>query len=1036
MSENSLEDDIELLESYILDSDVPQPKASPPVIDLTIESDEERPQNSSSFFPAPSRPPPPPPPPINDSDSDDDIVILSESTVQSPAYQYLTHGNSSVPSGQYIPPQPLRNHVEAVLNTLAFRERQLMRSMEARTAARDGLQKRLAALKEVRDKARIHGTLSSDLVKLILREKQVFEAAVSSLKQLEKEIQSIRGSISFVKANPQSVLDRIEKSRAQLYRNSHSNDSSDMFVNKTELPPFRDYNSLPKTEFSQFPNTHAAVNPPFPQLLPRPAGMPFPDDLEDVLNDISKLIDNIKPSEETVDDLSLPVTPPEFNITLLKHQRLGLEWLLKMECEAVCKGGILADDMGLGKTVQAMSIILANKGPQERKTTLIIGPVALLRQWKSEFETKIRQKDKLLLFMYHADDKVKLFAHLARYDIVLTSYGTLSLEYKKHFAEFIKECQNSNHEMTYSDYNQGGRRYRSPFYENRAIFHRVILDEAHIIKNKKTLVLRSCAMLRSTHRLCLSGTPIQNNVEELYLLLRFLRVKPYCEEKEFRRLIVLPMKSKSSKYDRSDHSNAMMRLQVLLKAVLLRRTKSHKIDGKPILNLTERTVNKVEVEMKGDEKDFYSTLAQQVEKEAKKLLATEKIGNYLSVLTLLLRLRQACCHSFLVRIGDMLSQIRDTDTYSDIDQLLAINSESGEVSLNEKIRNMVKKCKLFKEDQVLDIKLQMDSGESTCQACYEGLTAGNTVLLYPCGHPVCQECVEAFFENNAIDEHLAECGVCKQHVKREDMVHYEVFIQVFVLKNSEQDIFKHFGYSNENDSEELNTDEEFMFPVDREKIDKDSLAVLRQFYPHLNSYSKLTDKEKVLKSLLSAQNNVFHLSPKMDKCLEIIQKVFDTAPDEKVIVFSQFTLFFDLFGLVLTRYGIDYLRYDGSMNVENRDACIKEFYAGKLRVLLISLKAGNVGLTLTCANHVIIMDPFWNPFVEEQAMDRAHRIGQLKPVFVYRLLIENTVEDRIMALQEQKRELVENALNEKVLENISRLGRRELRYLLGIGGRP
>lgn len=97
--------------------------------------------------------------------------------------------------------------------------------------------------------------------------------------------------------------------------------------------------------------------------------------------------------------------------------------------------------------------------------------------------------------------------------------------------------------------------------------------------------------------------------------------------------------------------------------------------------------------------------------------------------------------------------------------------------------------------------------------------------------------------------------------------------------------------------------------------------------------------------------------------------------------------------------------------------------------MLVSLKAGNSGLNLVAASHVIIFDPFWNPYVEDQAIDRAHRIGQTKEVFVHRLLIEQTVEDRIIELQEQKRELIGGALDEGGSMNVTRLSGRDLAYL-------
>ncbi|KAI7262511.1 hypothetical protein KC335_g10220, partial [Hortaea werneckii] len=107
-----------------------------------------------------------------------------------------------------------------------------------------------------------------------------------------------------------------------------------------------------------------------------------------------------------------------------------------------------------------------------------------------------------------------------------------------------------------------------------------------------------------------------------------------------------------------------------------------------------------------------------------------------------------------------------------------------------------------------------------------------------------------------------------------------------------------------------------------------------------------------------------------------------------------------------------------------------------VRIMLVSLKAGNAGLNLNMASQVIIMDPFWNPFIEEQAIDRSHRLGQTRPVQVHKLLIQNTVEDRIMEIQERKRDFVGEALDEAAGKSLSRLNVQDLAYLFGVTRNP
>ena len=135
------------------------------------------------------------------------------------------------------------------------------------------------------------------------------------------------------------------------------------------------------------------------------------------------------------------------------------------------------------------------------------------------------------------------------------------------------------------------------------------------------------------------------------------------------------------------------------------------------------------------------------------------------------------------------------------------------------------------------------------------------------------------------------------------------------------------------------------------------------------------------------------------------------ADGHKALVFSQWTSLLDLIEPRLEESGLSFLRLDGS--TQNRAEVVDGFQneAGP-PILLVSLKAGGVGLNLTAADHVFLCDPWWNPAVEDQAADRAHRIGQDKPVFIYRLVAEGTVEERILVLQESKRALFDAALGD------------------------
>jgi superfamily II DNA or RNA helicase len=142
------------------------------------------------------------------------------------------------------------------------------------------------------------------------------------------------------------------------------------------------------------------------------------------------------------------------------------------------------------------------------------------------------------------------------------------------------------------------------------------------------------------------------------------------------------------------------------------------------------------------------------------------------------------------------------------------------------------------------------------------------------------------------------------------------------------------------------------------------------------------------------------------KLEELVREVVENTGDHKCLVFSQFTSMLGLIREALSERGVPYLYLDGSVAAEGRRESVRQFQEeGGERVFLISLKAGGVGLTLTAADYVYLVDPWWNPAAEQQAIDRSHRIGQEKKVFAYRMICKDTVEEKILQLQEKKRSL-------------------------------
>ncbi len=149
-------------------------------------------------------------------------------------------------------------------------------------------------------------------------------------------------------------------------------------------------------------------------------------------------------------------------------------------------------------------------------------------------------------------------------------------------------------------------------------------------------------------------------------------------------------------------------------------------------------------------------------------------------------------------------------------------------------------------------------------------------------------------------------------------------------------------------------------------------------------------------------------SAKKELCLELIDSLIDG--EHRALIFSQFTTMLGKLEEELKKKGIEYYKITGATPKERRIELVREFNAGTVPLFLISLKAGGTGLNLTGADVVIHYDPWWNLAVQDQATDRAHRIGQTKVVNVYKLIVKGTIEEKIVEMQESKRQLADDIL--------------------------
>jgi SNF2 family DNA or RNA helicase len=796
--------------------------------------------------------------------------------------------------------------------------------------------------------------------------------------------------------------------------------------------------------------------------------------------EINDLLNNIRPDEDIPDDLLVP-TPEAMAVRLHKYQEMGLTWLKTAE-ESTNMGGILADDMGLGKTIQMLSLIVTRKSNDPRcKTTLIVAPVALLRQWKQEIQQKIKTgRHALTVFTHHGATKKRSFRDLQHYDIVITTFGSLASEVKKMEKYYLRKKNDPDARPNANE--------RCALIDPDALWYRVILDEAQCIKNKSTQTAKGACMVNAKYRFCMTGTPMMNNIEELYSLIHFLRIKPYCQWEKFRFDFVTPMKPGNE----AQTARAMRKLQVLCKGIMVRRTKKSMYRGKPILVLPERTTEVQHAAFNNDEDELYKALETKTAVQFNKYLKAGTVGrSYTAILVLLLRLRQACCHPHLIKDFSV--------------------SEAAGVA----IEDMVKLAEELEPQVVARIK--ETNGNFECPICMDGCT--NPAIFLPCGHDTCRDCFVTLSDPTSQIAQGHEngtsirCPECRGNIDTKRITDFNSFKKVHMrelltkeeLEEMEADGSDTLPGESDSDTDSDSDDDDdqdetldgFVVPDDAEVDHDDSSteseseetepksevksesksAVKREadedgdedgdVVGPSRRKSKSSGKEKkdkkpkkskkakgksnqlsladlkklstrnagAKKKYLRKLRKTFVSSAKIDKMMDILTEVVETADDgEKVLIFSQWTSLLDLAEVPIEGKGWGYRRYDGSMNAKMRGDAVDDFKDARknVRVMLVSLKAGNAGLNLNVASRVIILDPFWNPYVEEQAIDRAHRIGQVRPVQVHRVLIPSTVEDRIIELQEKKRALIEEALDEKSHQNIARLGVQELAYLFGV----
>lgn len=748
--------------------------------------------------------------------------------------------------------------------------------------------------------------------------------------------------------------------------------------------------------------------------------------------------------------------------TLLPYQREALAWMVGQE-ESDYKGGILADEMGMGKTIQAISLILENvrqedsaakgkKASTLRGGTLVVCPLVAVMQWKSEIERFV-EHGHLSVYIHHGPKRLDVAAKIAAYDIVLTTYSIVESEIRKTLGWSKVACKYCGKKylpdklVSHNKYFCGpnakktvlqdkqqkkkpkkkaagetsseeeeeelkkpvrkpkGRAPRSkkkngddddddddkkdttpqktkgksPLHQIQ--WTRIVLDEAHYIKDRNCNTARGVFELKSDYKWCLSGTPLQNRIGELFSLVRFLQVKSYayyhcnscsCQMLDynfpdrkcaqcshpaiqhysyFNKKVVIPIQAYGYV---AEGKLAMQRLQNdVLQHILLRRTKEGRADD---ISLPPKLVRIRKDRLDERENDFYEAIYTQSQAQFNTYVSSGTLlNNYAHIFDLLIRLRQAVDHPYLV-------------IYSKSNPAVQLPSSAS---------------KLVEEQPFSTSGSSSPDDERLCTICHEYVEDG---VVAKCSHEFCRECVKEFIESLPVGGDVT-CPACSKPLTVDLSPPVEAELASASIEAA--------SASNNRSPRAVN---------------------LTRF--HRNSIlHRVSDI------------HAFQSSTKIEALMQELELMRARDPSGKAIIFSQFVNMLDIIQHRLELGGVKCVKLSGNMSMAIRDKTITAFRDDPtVTAFLISLKAGGVALNLTVASHIFLMDPWWNPAAENQAIDRTHRLGQFKPIQATRFIIAGTVEERILKLQEKKRLIFEGTVGANV-SAICRLTEEDLRFL-------
>eukprot|EP00915_Cephaloidophora_sp_WS-2016_P001350 GHVH01001915.1.p1 GENE.GHVH01001915.1~~GHVH01001915.1.p1 ORF type:complete len:1196 (+),score=199.06 GHVH01001915.1:1841-5428(+) len=717
------------------------------------------------------------------------------------------------------------------------------------------------------------------------------------------------------------------------------------------------------------------------------------------------------------------------NATLKNYQVEGFNWLAALHDNNV--NGILADEMGLGKTLQTICLLayLAEHhgiwGPH-----LIVVPSSLLLNWEAEF-FKFLPGFKLLT--YYGDKKAreakrKGWTAGAPFNCLITSYSLA-----------VSDAQ----------------------YLKRRAWYYLILDEAHALKNAKSIRWQQLLSYRTQRRLLLTGTPIQNNLSELWSLLHFIMPLLFPSFEDWNELFASPLENAVNQCIVKDHKRVLSALHSIIRPFILRRLKSDVESEMP-----SKVEHVIKCPMSIRQKVMYN---EYLEFRSRSVQKTDRTTEFRSMMNVMMELRKIVNHPDMILSRDAQSCIQlpfgSSISLSMPDQLdLRLRNGYDGLPLHARLRC----CDIMQRpavDRLAPLQWSIYCHhENEAFSLHPNDLARRSRWWRTAKTPVCSP-YHPYIEERVTPKHgISELAVRHKHLLQlKFMPHPKIHISttpkvLFPNKLSLDDMW-HRGPEVDvsidepievsipncsaaapskakahNEKSEPKIDATVIWNGDVQLATKDekfrtleeklchaglppgmelrvpvgSASVPATLLPHLLCDDQ-QDLERIqtLEKFLPAPKESIELdSGKIAALGRVLRDKFSEG--SKVLLFTQMSKMLDILESYLSFKGYNYLRLDGSTKIESRQAMVDRFNMDeKVFIFLASTRAGGVGLNLTGANIVIFYDSDWNPSMDRQAMDRCHRIGQTKDVHILRFITGDTVEENIWRKQLQKRLLDE-----------------------------